>query len=213
LQNVTIEFGEVSSNPGFDLTKTEIIEIDKLNYNEPKHLFLKLVKKEEEIYAGISFNILLKFDVQELDTKGNPHGPTYKDQYKLDKKVEVTYSDYFRQNRNVNLGNFEEFWKLSENSNFFSEEEKIQLPYFNMNAVGKSFSQLIGFESLNDVEKVDKNAKKYEYLFSVISVYDSVLMVRLQVLFNQSNQCLARILIRSQDEAVSELVLNNIFKA
>ena len=156
---------------------------------------------------------MLKFDVQELDTKGNPHGPTYKDQYKLEKKVEVTYSDYFRQNRNVNLGNFEEFWKLSENSNFFTEEEKIQLPYSNMNAVGKSFSQLIGFESLNDVEKVDKNAKKYEYLFCVISIYESVLMVRLQALFNQSNQCLARILIRSQDEAVSELVLTNIFKA
>ena len=171
------------------------------------------MKKEDETYAGIGFNILLKYDVQELDTKGNPHGPTYKDQYKLDKKVEVNYADYFRQNRNVNLGNFEEFWKLSENSNFASVEEKIQLPYANMNAAGKAFCQVVGFESLNEVEKVDKNAKKYEFLFCVISVYEEMIMIRQQVLFNQTNQCLARILVRSQNETVTEMVLNNIFKA
>jgi hypothetical protein len=150
--------------------------------------------------------------VQELDSKGNPHGPSYKDQYKLEKKVQVSYSDFFLQNRKINLGNFEEFWKLSENSNFFSAEEKIQLPYSNMIAAGKSFSELIGFESLNEIDKVDRNAKKYEFLYSTISVYEAVVLIRLQVLFNQSNQCLARVLVRSQDETVSDLVLDNIFK-
>ena len=203
---------DISPNSGFDFSKSEIIEVDKLKYNEAKHLFFKLSKLEDEMYAGCSFNILLKYDVQELDGKGNPHGSTYKDQYKLNNKVEMTYSDYFLKNTKVNLNNFEEFWKLCENSNFNSLEEKIQLPYNNMKLAGKSFSTIVGFESLNDVEKVDVSAKKYEFLFTAVSIYETMVFIRLQVVFNQSNQCLARILIRSQDDLVSDLILNNIFK-
>jgi len=155
---------------------------------------------------------VIKFDLQELDVKGNPHGNSYKDQYKIDKKIDITYSDYFTKNGKVKLNNFEEFWKLCENSNFESIEEKIQLPYSSMKQVGQSFSQIIGFEALNDLNKIDVNAKKYEFLYSVVSIYDSIVFVRLQVLFNQSNQCLARILIRSQDDSATQLILNNIFK-
>ena len=212
MQNVTIELLDIAADSGFDFSKSEIIEIEKLKFNEPKHLFFKMAKNEDEVYADCSFNILLKYDVQELDTKGNPHGSPYKDQYKLDKKVEVTYSDYFTPNKKVNVSNFEEFWKLSENSNFHSAEEKIQLPYNNMKLAGRNFSSIIGFESLNDVEKVDSNAKKYEFIYSAVSVYDSMVFLRLQVLFNQTNQCLARILVRAQDETVSDLILNNVFK-
>jgi hypothetical protein len=209
---VTIELLDISTESGFDFSKSEIIEIEKLKYNEPKHLFFKLSKNEDEVYASCSFNILLKYDVQELDAKGNPHGNSYKDQYKIDKKVEIAYADYFLQNKKVNLSNYEEMWKLSENSNFHSAEEKIQLPFNNMKVAGRNFSNIIGFEPLNDIEKVDSNAKKYEFVYSAVSVYESLVFVRLQVLFNQTNQCLARILIRAQDEVVSDLILNNVFK-
>jgi hypothetical protein len=209
---VTIELLDISAESGFDFSKSEIIEIEKLKYNEPKHLFFKLSKNEDEVYASCSFNILLKYDVQELDAKGNPHGNSYKDQYKIDKKVEIAYADYFLQNKKVNLSNYEEMWKLSENSNFHSAEEKIQLPFNNMKVAGRNFSNIIGFEPLNDIEKVDSNAKKYEFVYSAVSVYESLVFVRLQVLFNQTNQCLARILIRAQDEVVSDLILNNVFK-
>lgn len=112
----------------------------------------------------------------------------------------------------MNLTNYEDMWKLSENSNFHSAEEKIQLPFNNMKVAGRNFSNIIGFEPLNEIEKVDSNAKKYEFVYSAVSVYESIVFVRLQVLFNQTNQCLARILIRSQDEAVADLILNNVFK-
>ena len=170
-------------------------------------------KLEEDPFAGCSFNIVLKYEVQELDGKGNPHGTAYKDQYKINSKVEVSYADYFIKNPRVNLNNYEEFWKLCENSNFSFAEEKIQLPYNNMKLVGKNFASIVGFEALNEVDKVDINAKKYEFVFSAISIYESMVFIRLQVVFNQSNQCLARILIRSQDETVLDLILNNVFKA
>lgn len=209
---MTIELLNISENPGFDISKSEIIEIDELKYNEPKHLFFKLIKNEDEVYPSCSFNILLKFDLQELDVKGNPHGNPYKEQYKIDKKVSVNYNDYFIKNPKVSLNNFEEFWKLCENSNFNSTEEKIQLPLKNMKQVGLKFSEIVGFDPLNDVDKVDQNAKKYEFVYSTVSIYDSIVFLRLQVLFNQSNQCLARILIRSQDDVISDLILNNVFK-
>jgi hypothetical protein len=154
----------------------------------------------------------LKYEVQELDAKGAPHGNSYKDQYKIDKKIQINYSDYFIPNKKVNISNFEEFWKLSENSNFFSAEEKLQLPFNNMKNAGRNFANIIGIEPLNEIEKIDTNAKKYEFVFSAVSVYESLVFVRLQVLFNQSNQCLARILIRAQEEIVMENVLVCVFK-
>ena len=95
------------NNSGFDLSKTEIIEVDQLRYNEPKHLYLKLSKKEEENYPICNFGISLKFDVQEIDAKGNPHGNSYKDSYKMNKKVEVKFSDYFKFDPTVRVDNFE----------------------------------------------------------------------------------------------------------
>lgn len=95
------------NNNGFDLTKTEIIEVDQLKLNEPKHLYLKLAKKDDENYPICNFSISLKFDVQEIDIKGNPHGNSYKDSYKMNKKVEVKFSDYFKFDPSVRVDNFE----------------------------------------------------------------------------------------------------------
>lgn len=212
MKNVTIELIDISVNNGFNLAKSEIIEIETLKLNEPKHLFFKLTKKEGIKYPYCSFNILLKYDVQELDAKGNPHGNPYKDQYKIDKKIELSYADYFVRNPKVNLQNFEEFWKLCEKSDFICLEEKIQLPYSNMKMAGNNFSQVVGFESLNEVEKIDQNAKKYEFIYSVFSFYDSYVFIRLQVVFNQNNQCLARVLLRVQDEEIGDMILGNILK-
>ena len=57
-----------------------------------------LLKKKKKI---------IPFDVQEIDAKGNPHGNSYKDSYKMNKKVEVKFSDYFRYDPSVRVENFE----------------------------------------------------------------------------------------------------------
>ena len=87
--------------------KIQIIEIDSIKFNEKKNLFLKLTKSGEQLYPFISFQILLKYDVQELDVNGNPHGSTYKDSFKIEKRVDVKFSDFFKPNIKVNLTNFE----------------------------------------------------------------------------------------------------------
>ena len=67
-----------------------------------------------------------------------------------------------------------EFWKLSEDSNFNQIAEKLELPYPNIKTAGKNICQLLGFNPLNEVDKVDKTAKKYEFLFAYASLYDSL---------------------------------------
>jgi uncharacterized protein YdgA (DUF945 family) len=173
---VTIDVFDISGGAGFDFSKTEIIEVAHLKLNEPRHLFLKLSKYENQIYSSCSFGLKLKYQVQEIDVKGNAHGASYPDEYKIDKKVEIKYSDYFVANPRVNLSNFEDFWKKCENSNFVSVEEKLQLEYNNIKAAGKGFSQLIGFEPLNELEKIDPTARKYEFLFAAISYIESLVI-------------------------------------
>lgn len=210
LKNVTIEVKNVANEGGIDFSKTEIIEVDSIKFEETKHLFVKLTTTKEEIYPKCNFNLILKFLVQDLDTKGNPHGKPYSDEYSVDKKIEISYADYFIQNPKVNPNNFEEMWKLCEKSNFAMAEEKIQLPYKNMKIVGEKFSEQLGFMPLNDIEKVDVNIKKYEFAYAITSFHDNIVFIRLQVIFGGNNQCLAKIAIRSQDPAVNAIILQKV---
>ena len=113
INNISLDIGD-SQNFGFDFSKTEIIEIKSLNTNQTGHLYLKLTKDSNVIYSACSFNIILKFDLQELDVKGNPHGIAVKETYKIDKLIEISYADYYTKNIKINLENFSEFWQMAE---------------------------------------------------------------------------------------------------
>jgi hypothetical protein len=126
--------------------------------------------------------------------------------------VEIRVSDYFLSNPRVTQSNFEEYWKKCENSNFDLVEEKLQLPYPTIKAAASNLTSLIGFETLTELDKLDVNVKKYEIQYAAMSYYESLIFIKLQIVCQPSSQCLARILIRSQDEIVSETIINNIFK-
>ncbi len=106
-KNVSLEINEMGQNEGLDLSKSEIIEVDQLRFNEPKHLYFKLSRLEEINYPICYFSVNLKFDVQEIDAKGNPHGNSYKDTYKINKKIELKFSDFFKYDGVVRIDNFE----------------------------------------------------------------------------------------------------------
>ena len=210
IRKVTIDMDEFESS-GFDFNKTEIIEIDKLSTNQKGHLYLKLLKEENEVYSSCSFKISLKFDLQELDVKGNAHGIAVKEQYKIDKNVEISYADYFLKNNKVTLTNFIDVWKMAENSNYHSKEGKMALPYTSIKQAGKSFSEILGLVPINDITKIDSTAKRFEFVYAYNSYIDSLLFIKFQVVISDSNKCLAQVIILSQDELIAELILNKIY--
>ena len=170
INDISIDVDNLTSE-GFDYDKTEIIPIKSLKTNESGHLYFKLLKDKDEIYSNCSFNCTLKFDLQELDVKGNPHGIAVKETYKLDKMVEVSYADYYIKNSKVNVDNFGEFWKQAEKSNFSKTEEKMGLPYNSVKNAAIKFSEIIGLDPLNDVEQIDSNVKKYEFVYAYINYF------------------------------------------
>ena len=196
---------------GFDLDKTEIIPIKSLKTNESGHLYFKLLKNKDSIYSNCSFNCTLKFDLQELDVKGNPHGIPVKETYKLDKPVEVCYADYYIKNSKVNLENFAEFWKQAENSGYEKAVEKMVLNYNNGKNAGKIFSETIGFEPLNDLEKIDNSAKKFEFAYAYKNYFENLIFIKFTVIFNAQNECFGQIIILSQDASVPEMILSKIY--
>ena len=196
---------------GFDLDKTEIIPIKSLKTNESGHLYFKLLKNKDSIYSNCSFNCTLKFDLQELDVKGNPHGIPVKETYKLDKPVEVCYADYYIKNSKVNLDNFAEFWKQAEKSGYEKALEKMVLNYNNGKNAGKIFSETIGFEPLNDLEKIDNSAKKFEFVYAYKNYFENLIFIKFTVIFNAQNECFGQIIILSQDASVPEMILSKIY--
>jgi hypothetical protein len=87
-------------------------------------------------------------------------------------------------------------------------EEKYNLPYEDMKVAGNSVTELFGLEPLSSLDKVDKSVKKYEFQFAATSFDESLTFIRLQILFNQNNNCFAKLIIRSQDEEIIEALAN-----
>jgi len=205
LKNVTIEVVDVIAEDGFDFSHGEMIEIESLKYGELKHIYFKINKLTESVYSTCHFNIQLKYDVQEIDAKGNPHGPPYKDTYKPNKNsISVRVSDYYRNNTKVNLENFDECWKKTASGDFFNVEETFVLPHPTIKAAATSISNLLGFDPLNDLEKLDVNVKKFEISYATVSYLDSMVFIKLQIA-NQNSQCLAKIYVRSQEEEIAQM--------
>ena len=210
INDISIDVDNLTSE-GFDFDKTEIIPIKSLKTNESGHLYFKLLKDKDEIYSNCSFNCSLKFDLQELDVKGNPHGIAVKETYKLDKMVEISYADYYIKNSKVNVDNFGEFWKQAEKSNFSKTEEKMGLPYNSVKNAAIKFSEIIGLDPLNDIEQIDSNVKKYEFVYAYINYFENLLFIKFQVIFNDQNKCLSQVIIQSQDPSVPEMIVNKIY--
>ena len=210
LNKVSIDIEELKSE-GFDFEKTEIIEIEKLSTNETGHLYLKLLKNNDDVISTCSFNIVLKFDLQELDVKGNPHGIAVKETYKIDKVVEISFADYYKKNPKVSLNNLPEIWKMAEKSNYTRQDEKIAMQASNVKEAAKNFTNIIGLNPLNDIENIDKTAKKFELNYAYMSILDSLLFIKFQVIFNDKGKCLAQVIVLSQDERIPEIIINKLY--
>lgn len=210
INNVKIEIENLESN-GFDFNKTEIIEIDKLGSNQAGHVYLKLSKEEDFFYSSCSFNIVLNFDLQELDIKGNAHGIAVKEQYKIDQSVEVVFSDYFKVNKKVDFNNFKDVWKLAENSQYFKTDETLGMPYKDIKAAAIGLSEIIGLMPLNNIDNIEPNAKKFEFIYAYVSYLNNLLFIKIQIIFDDEGKCYAHIVILSQDESIGELIMNRIY--
>ena len=210
INNVTIDVDNLQSE-GFDFDKAEIIPIKSLKTNESEHLYFGVLKEQDEVYSNCSFNCTLKFDLQELDVKGNPHGIPVKETYKLNNLVEVSYADYYFKNPKVTLENFQEFWKQAEKSDYEKGEEKMGMPYHNIKAAVEHFSEIIGLEPLNNLDTIDTTMKKYEFVYAYKSYFENLLFIKFQVIFNEQNKCFSHYLILSQDPSVPEIIYNKIF--
>ena len=210
INNVTIEVDNLQQE-GFDPDKTEIIQIKSLKTNETGHLYFKLLKEKDQLYSSCSFNCILKFDLQELDVKGNPHGIPVKETYKFDKQVEVSYADYYVKNPKINMENFQEFWKKAENSDYEKREGKMELPYHDIKSAGINFSNIIDLEPLNNIDSIDSSMKKYEFDYAYKNYFDNLLFIKFQVFFNVQNKCFSHIVILSQDSSVPDMINNKIY--
>ena len=210
INNISIDVDNLQSE-GFDFDKAEIIPIKSLKTNESGHLLFKLLKEKDETYSNCSFNCILKFDLQELDVKGNPHGIPIKETYKLEKVVEVSYADYYVKNPKVDIDNFQEVWKQAEKSDYEKGEEKMGLPYSNIKSAVENFSEIIGLEPLNNIDAIDPSVKKYEFVYAYKNYFDNLLFIKFQVIFNDKNKCLSHVIILSQDSSVPEMIVNKIY--
>ena len=85
------------------------------------------------------------------------------------------------------------------------------LPYNNIKNAGYKFSEIIGLEPLNDIEKIDYSAKKFEFAYAYKNYFENLLFIKFQVIFNAQNKCLSQIIILSQDDTVPEMIVNKIY--
>ena len=136
-----------------------------------------------------SFQIILNFDLQELDIKGNSNEIVVKESFKIDKIVDISFTDYYINYNKINLENFFELWKMVEKSGYTLVQKK--LTFHNMKQVAKNFSENIGLNPFNKIENIENSIKKFEIDFVYEGYTENLLFVKLQIIFNAQNKYLA----------------------
>lgn len=171
LKNITLNFSKCDEHD-FILNKSEIIAIDSLKVGETKLLYVKLLSDKTIRYPSISFNASFYFDVQDLDSKGNPHGNTYKDSYTVEKKVDVDFYDYLKPMEGLTEDSFKSTWSLYEQTCNLSDRS-FKLPYPNVKKACQEISRILGINPLNSIENLDKQAQQFQMIFAHTSCYNT----------------------------------------
>lgn len=178
LKNVSLSITKTDQND-FNLSKSEIIGIDSLKFGETKTLFMKLTPNTSQKYAYTLFTLVLNYDVQELDAKGNPHGAAYKDNHLIYKKIDIKFSDYMTSHSKINESNFTTEWNTSssESESFNSYDKKLKLPYSSIKKAGQEISKLIGLQPFENLNTLDKSATKFKFTYAYESIYGTTVSI------------------------------------
>lgn len=171
LKNISLNITKTDKND-FNLSKSEIIAIEALKFGEVKTLFMRLTPNTSQKYAYTMFSLVLHYDVQELDAKGNPHGASYKDNHVIYKKIDIKFSDYMTPHTKINEGNFASEWNTStESESFNAYDNKLKLPYSSIKKAGQEISKLIGLQPFENLNNLDKSASKFKFTYAYESIY------------------------------------------
>ena len=161
--------------------------------------------KKNDLFAFGSFNCSLKFDLQEIDAHGHDFGDRLPDEYKINKRLEITIADYLNK-VDCEQEEFAAKWqKLSEVEDASLDEQFI-FGYNDMKEVETGISDLLQLEAFNDTSGISSNTGKFSFGYNYVTVKGDPVLVRAQVIFK--DECLAKVGVRSLNKIVRDSIIS-----
>ncbi|XP_073525883.1 uncharacterized protein [Phyllobates terribilis] len=198
LENVSVfvdaseaeEFSEVACRP-----------LRSLPYDSPGQTFVAFEKPEGIPSIG-KFSNVLRFTVKEIEpSTGEAEEEGVEDEYQLE-ELEVTCADYMQK---VGVSNFRNAWESMD-----PEGERVDeygLGYReSLVAAVNAVINLLGMQPCEGTETVPTNSRSHTCLLSGVYIGNVKVLVRLQLGLDSNREVAMKLAVRSEDEAVSDVI-------
>ncbi|TYG88522.1 hypothetical protein ES288_A12G028200v1 [Gossypium darwinii] len=198
LENVTVivdaseaeEFAEVASKP-----------LRSLPYDSPGQTFVAF-EKPEGVPAVGKFSNMLRFIVKEVDpSTGEAEDDGVEDEYQLE-ELEVVAADYMLK---VGVSNFRNAWE-SMGPDCERVDEYGLGPRENLAEAVNAVINLLGMQPCEGTEVVPSNSRSHTCLLSGVYIGNVKVLVRLQFGIDGPKDVAMKLAVRSEDEAVSDVI-------
>ncbi|XP_022148569.1 coatomer subunit gamma-like [Momordica charantia] len=184
------EFSEVVSKP-----------LRTLPYNTPGQTFVAFEKPDGVAAVG-KFSNMLKFIVKEIDpSTGEAEEDGVEDEYQLE-DVEVVAADYMLK---VAVSNFRNAWESIGEDGERVDEYGLG-PRGSLSEAVSAVIDLLGMQPCEGTEDVPSNMRSHTCLLSGIFIGNVKVLARLSFGLDASREVAMKLVVRSDDETVSDLI-------
>ncbi|CAK9218113.1 unnamed protein product [Sphagnum troendelagicum] len=198
LENVTVvmeaidaeDFGEVVSKP-----------LVSMPYGAPGKVFVAF-QKPEGACSLAKFANTLRFYVKAVDpSTGESEEEGYEDEYQLEDS-EVTAADYILK---IGVSNFRNAWESMDPDSERVDEYGLGVRE-NLQEAVRAVSTILGMQPCEATEVVPPNARSHTCLLSGKFLGGVQVLVRLSVGIEAQKQVAMKLMVRSEDPAVSDII-------
>lgn len=185
-----------------EFTEVATVPLKWLTYGEAGRTYVAFSTRPEGALALGKFSCVLKFRVKEVDpTTGEAEEDGYEDEYQLE-DMEVVAADYIVK---TVVTNFRNGWESLDPSLERVDEYGLGVRESLQEAV-EAVIGILGMQACEGTELVPGNARSHQCLLAGNFIGDVQVLVRLSFGIDSQKQVAMKLAVRSEDQAVSDLI-------
>lgn len=183
---------------------------DKISVAEQKFVYLVLDRTTaSDAYPQAKIKASLSMTIAEIDVDTEEEVGSYEEDYDLN-EMSIAIRDYIKADL-VPTGQFKDFWETIGNHERGSEvSQTYQLDFKNLEDAVEGVTKNFGMSVCDGSNKVNVTEKAHNLLLSGLFLNKEMVLVRAIIGFNAEYGCVLKVVVRSMNANVSNIMLEVI---
>ena len=211
LSKVTLKIANFETESGLSVKGViPLAEGDSIKYADQKFVYLICDRANCTMpYPICKIEQSLSMTIAEVDLDTEEEVGSYEEEYPLD-SVQIAIRDYIKEDL-IPTGQFKDFWETIGGHEKGSEvTSTFQLPFKSVDEAVEGVAKIFGMSVCDGSNKINATEKAHNLLLSGLFLNKEMVLVRAFIGFNEQYGCVLKVIVRSMNQAISNVMLEAI---